>query len=315
MPTSITIGSGKDYETAQLAVDALSGSDQGGTVVADCFGDCGATLSLSGVFSNPWVFQTSGVTYDFTAGTEDLLATLNRVTKTTSSHITIQDIKITTGNNFAVALTLSADNAIIQRYRLIAGASAAGRSVTTVQPNTFLRNFVESGGTDTSSVGFGDGCNVNNPVVFGASDKGVEGAGSVGVHFITDMLSFGNVGQDIEASVFTVATSATQDVSGGTLSGYTSAELVDFAGRDYRTKSTSFLATAGTGGSFIGCALESGGGEVTVTDTSNNSESLSNFDSIQIGEFSFDVKVETNINGQYLATNINGVYYSTNLNG
>ena len=263
----ITVGSGHtspSYATAQLAYDALSGSDQGGTVVADCLGDCGATFSASGVAANDWVFQTQGVTYDGT--NEASLAVMNRVTITATSLITIQDMMITTGNNFFIPLVISADNNVIQRYRLIGGTNAVGRDITTVQPNTFIRNGVESGGIDVSSIRFADGCNTNNLIIFGGSDKGVEGHSSVGVHFITDTFSFGNASQDIESGVFTVTNCATEDVSGAANTGYTSAELVDFAGNDFRTKASSSLATLGTGGSFIGAFLEASGG-VTVTAT------------------------------------------------
>jgi hypothetical protein len=262
MPT-IAVGAGQTYATRQLAFDTLSGSDQGGTVIAQMYGDDTSTFTASGVPVNPWEFEDNTTVYGFTSATESLLPKLNATT-IQSENITFRNVLFQPSNNFVVALTVSADNVVIENYRLIAGTSANGRSITTAQSNTFIRNGVESGGVDVSTIGFADGCNVNNVIKFGGSDKGAEGAGSTGVHFITDCFSFGNTGDDIEASVFTVATSATEDVSGGTLSGYTSSELVDFAGGDYRTKATSFLATAGTGGSFIGAALEASS-SLTVT--------------------------------------------------
>ncbi len=47
--------------------------------------------------------------------------------------------------------------------------------------------------------------------------------------------------------------------SNNTLNTDTTLEMVNFAGNDFRIKSTSTLATAGSGGSFIGAFLESGG--------------------------------------------------------
>lgn len=57
----------------------------------------------------------------------------------------------------------------------------------------------------------------------------------------------------------------------------TTADFVDFANDDFRTASSSALATAGVGGTFIGYALESGGGEAVVVDEiTSNTESTSN---------------------------------------
>jgi hypothetical protein len=64
---------------------------------------------------------------------------------------------------------------------------------------------------------------------------------------------------------------ASQDntaVGGNSLQNRTTADLVDYAGGDYRTAASSALATAGEGGTFIGFALESGGsGETIVLDS------------------------------------------------
>jgi hypothetical protein len=53
--------------------------------------------------------------------------------------------------------------------------------------------------------------------------------------------------------------------SNNTLNTDTTLEMVNFAGGDYRIKSTSTLATAGQGGTFIGAFLEAGGGGSTLT--------------------------------------------------
>ena len=56
----------------------------------------------------------------------------------------------------------------------------------------------------------------------------------------------------------------------------TTADLVNYAGGDLRTASGSALATAGSGGGFIGAFLESGGAAIEVTPNSINSVSTSN---------------------------------------
>ena len=50
-----------------------------------------------------------------------------------------------------------------------------------------------------------------------------------------------------------------------TVNNDTTLEMVNFAGGDYRIKSTSSLATAGSGGTFIGAFLEAGGSGISVT--------------------------------------------------
>lgn len=80
----------------------------------------------------------------------------------------------------------------------------------------------------------------------------------------------------------TVTSSATGDynasdsdptnVPGGNSVSATTADLVDYAGGDYRTKASSSLATAGSAGTFIGAFLEESGGGTTVEiPTLNNS--------------------------------------------
>jgi hypothetical protein len=54
------------------------------------------------------------------------------------------------------------------------------------------------------------------------------------------------------------------NVPGGNSIAATTADLVDYAGGDYRTKLSSSLATAGSGGTFIGAFLEESGGGTTV---------------------------------------------------
>ncbi len=56
------------------------------------------------------------------------------------------------------------------------------------------------------------------------------------------------------------AGSDTTTIGTSPLNNRTTADLADYANDDYRTASASALATAGSGGTFIGYALESGGG-------------------------------------------------------
>ena len=119
------------------------------------------------------------------------------------------------------------------------------------------------GGIDVIFGGFGTGVKLTNGLIFGGGDKGVEAGGSPNI-LITDVFAFNNVGDDYDSgSTITLVNTASEDLTGD-FTGYTSSELVDFAGGDYRTKAASDLATLGSGGSFIGAFLEVSSG-VTVT--------------------------------------------------
>jgi hypothetical protein len=59
------------------------------------------------------------------------------------------------------------------------------------------------------------------------------------------------------------ASNDTSSPGANSVDNITTADLVDYAGGDYRTKASSSLATAGSGGTFIGAFLEESGGEPT----------------------------------------------------
>lgn len=262
MPT-ITIGAGKTYVDLPTAWAALAGSDQGSDVIGQCTGNVGA-LPVGNAM-NKWILETEGVLYDFTGTTEDLLATvLNPVLDKTSA-ITIRHMKVTTSNNFVMAVILSTANNHVEYCRIIGGNNASAMSVNqNIASTQYNNNVITLGASpaaaiDVIAVGFGDGCISDHNLVAGGTDKGVEGAGSVGIHLISYMFSILNTGADIETSVFTVTDSATQDLTGN-LTGYTKAECVDFDNRDYRTKAISDLADVN--GDFVGVALEPSGGGI-----------------------------------------------------
>jgi len=267
----------QDYATLDLWNAGEGGVDpgEGFKSIATCYGDCGTTTAINGAFIRGAIIQGS-IEYD--GSNESALPIVDRLSISTSG-IVIRDCYIKTNSGSFNAISLSADNVEIYRNRIENTTTSLQAILTNGNyPNSKIHHNVISGGSDVNRVGSGNGCVTYSNIVFGGNDKGYEGGsgGSIGVQFITDTFSFGNAGQDIEPSNFTVATSATEDVSGGTLSGYTSAELFNFAGNDFRTKATSALATAGSGGSFIGAFLESGSG-ISITPTPiTSSESFGN---------------------------------------
>lgn len=286
MPT-VTVGTGKTYASPQAAWDALSASDQGGTVTALCDGEDYPALDISVDSLNPWVFKST-TTYDFTAATEDLLARINRVIigSAVTNNLTIEDVSVYSSNVFLIPWTCSANNARFNRL-IIQQSTFNTQTVANNAEmlNTIYTKCVVLGGADSVRSGFGHGAKKVNCIFANSSDKGVEGSGGSGINIAEDCFSFNNTGIDYDTGQMTITTSASEDTT-GTYTGYTSAECVDFAGRNYLLKSTSALATI-SGGSFVGVGVEASGG-VTVNPTLGTIEYTSN-DSVVTISGSIDI--------------------------
>ncbi len=259
MPTTVTVGDGHgtpDYTTAQLAWDDLSGSDQGGAVTMQCLGDCGVAFTPTGTPSNAWSMRTESIDYD---GTNDSsLATLTR--PTLSALIDVRHMHIDSNHAFIEALRLNSgwDEGVLEYCFLEHNNSPNGVDVITTGadlPNSVARFCVLDGGINGVDYGFAHELNCNNLTVFGAAGDGFEGNSTNGT--LTDCFAFNNTNNDF-INVTTV-TCASEDTTGDE-TGYGSSELVNFGTGDYRTKDSSDLATAGSGGSFIGAFLEPSSG-------------------------------------------------------
>ena len=261
MPDIISIvGNGHaspDYATLALYNAGDGGLDPGVgfTSIAECSGYLGAAANINGTFIRGAIIR-GDVAFD---GTNDsLLSSAERLTISSGSGINVEDLRIFTNNQYISALNYNADFIVMDRVVLdntTAGVNAIDINGTFT--NGHIRNFVARGGADAVMAGFNQGTNLTNGLIYGAVDKGVEGGGSTPM-VLTNIFAFNNGGQDIDsAGGFTLVDVATEDGT-GTYTGYTSAELVNLASGDLRTKSTSDLATLGT--PFIGAFLESGGG-------------------------------------------------------
>ena len=308
MPDIIsTVGIGKDYATLTLWNAGDGGLDPGVgfTAIAECSGYLGAAANINGTFIRGATIR-GDVVFD---GTNDsLLSNAERLTISSGSGINVEDLRIFTNNQFVSALNYNADFIVMDRVVIdntTTGVNALDINGTFI--NGHIRNFVARGGSDAVMAGYNQGANLTNGLIYGAADKGVEGGGSAPM-VLTNIFAFNNGGQDVDSvGGFTLVDVATED-STGTYTGYTNAELVDFAGGDLRTKSTSDLATLGT--PFIGAFLESGGGSgVSLTVTETKSSSLNN-SSIEILANLSIIVTETkspSINSSLLAISSQGV--------
>ena len=255
-----TVGNGHanpDYATLALWNAGEGGLDPGVgfTSIAECSGYLGSGANINGAFIRGAIIR-GDVTWD---GTNDSsLSSAERLVISAGSGINVQDLRIFTNNQFVSALNYNADFILMDRV-VFDNTTAAVNAIDINGgfTNGHIRNFVARGGADAVMAGFNQGTNLTNGLVYGAVDKGVEGGGSTPM-VLTNILAFNNGGQDIDsAGGITVIDCATEDLT-GTYTGYTDAELVDFANGNLQTKATSALATLGT--PFIGALLEASGG-------------------------------------------------------
>ena len=264
MAIFITVGLGygtPDHETAQIAWNTLSGSDQGDDVVMLCKGNCGTSFTPTGVAANNWSMRTDGVDYDGTNDTD--LAYINRVSL--QAKLDMRHFRVYSSSAFVSAVNINgtSDGSIYEDVFWEHNNSPSGVDVVQMSgtaPTSILRRAILSGGVNGIDYGYNYVLSTENITQFGATGDGFEGSGSNGTG--TDNFAFNNGANDYQ--LVTTVTCASEDLTGD-LTGYTSTELVDFAGKDYRTKLTSALATAGTGTAFVGAYLESGGGGITGT--------------------------------------------------
>ncbi len=283
-------GGSEDYATCDLCYAAESQTDDGNPLIMECLGDVGR-FSPTGPSINGVIIRTQGVTYD--GSNQSSLAQgdrfdFNATSANALAPIVVHDMYIDNrGQAFTRAVDVNVDFVTLFNLRVISlAANAPGLGVTVQCPNSSLSTSVISGGPDVVSWGFQDGMNIENVLIFGGGDKGLEASSSLAFE-IKDSFSTGNGGSDLDTGTVTITTCATGDTT-GTFTGYTTAELVDFASDDFRTKSISPLATLGTGGSFIGAFLESGGPTgVSITTT----EVLNSFSDSVTADISINVQL------------------------
>ena len=290
MPQVSGVGVGQTYTTLAAWVAAESGSDYGvgNPAIAEVTGSLGAGATVNGVFVRGFIIRAK-------TGEELNASNLSgasangpiiMASTTASSACVVKDITYESSFNFGVAgneitncqLTASSGTAIVLGARNVIGTGL----IFTGNPE---RCFDSSGGAGQTAV-------LNNCL-----SLGVTGSFSFVRGTFTNCLKLGGgtgyaaslTGSDHNASDDTTAPGA------NSLQNRTTADLVNFAGGDYRTASGSVLATAGLGGTFIGFALESSSGISLTVDSGTYSQAGNNT----------PLKAELNIlttSGSYLLT-------------
>ena len=245
-----------DYVSAQLAWDTLSGTDQGSDVVMLGSGDCGTAFNPTGTPVNNWSLRTEGIDYNGDPTVRAQLAYITRMVL--NVNLDISHFRITSNNAFFSSWTMGAGSdgsTFTNLYCEHPNASGVDViSLTGSCPNTTFEMNELIGGMNGIDYGFNFVLNVNRVTQLSAINDGFEGSGNNGL--ITNTFALLNGVNDFIS--VTTSTCASEDLTGD-FTGYTSAEFVDFASEDYRIRSNSFLATAGSGGGLIGAFLQAGG--------------------------------------------------------
>ena len=261
----------------------------------------GTSTTLSGDAPRGAIIYTLGVTYD--GSNQSSLATLSGNLTISGADITTQDLRI------GGAVGVLGANATLNRSRVLGGINY--NSTGTVGKS--LNNCVISRASSfVITYGAGDQGDINNCLMFGTTGTGVITGGGGGQNLRRNF-SFNNGNNDYQGETDSFITNASEDLTGSVgWRGYTSAELVNFAGDDFRTKSTSDLADDGAGG-FIGAFLEAGGGNDVILGVDNGTFALSGSDVLFMS-----ARVEQSLNGNYnlSGSNINfSIGYAINLDG
>ncbi len=282
MPRISLVGDGhggdEHYATFNLWWAAEKDIDYGSKIEAAGLGSVGGftpnTLSVHGA-----EVYTLGVEFD--GKNEDDLAYMTGHLQfdinasSQAAPITIRDLLLRQTNVWNICLYLHADYTTVTRVKVInPGSNTHSIRVDNSLPNSSISHSVIEGGLNGIFFGYNSGCPLNNITQYGATGSGLVATSNP--YGITDSLFTENGGADINTAGVT-STSATGDGTEGTINPYTTAELVDTSAKDYRTKVASTLATAGSGGSFIGAFLESAGAGISDTLACNAFLSSSQF--------------------------------------
>ncbi len=269
MPQVSKVGDGwggtQDYLTLADWITGESAVNYGSPAVADCKGNCGTGgVTIDATWPIAPEIRTSGVTWD--GSNTSLLAVLPRITAT--GPCSIHDVYILNNSQWYTTLSISSEG--VQADRILVEHVSNNNTDNIViggdYSTSYLRNFVSINGRNGVIAGYARGCEVRNGLITGAQTLALDGRVTAGANFVvSDVFAFGNVTDfDSDTSAYT-SFYATQDLTSPSgLTGFTSAELVDFTNKDYRVKSTSQLATAGTGGGVIGAFVEAGSGATLV---------------------------------------------------
>jgi hypothetical protein len=267
MPRVSLVGDGhggsEDYATLVLWWASESGIDYGSKIEAVGSGDCGlSTLMITGVTPNGYdIYAKTGEAFD---GTNEITCPQSGGVVLESDNGSFSGLACT-GSGSTKGMSQTGQDTVVEFNFITHDGTGDAANQNSAATNKIMRNNVIKGVGNFAFVANSNTFlnQLENNTVIGNSAWGILASNSSVL--IQNNFSFGHATNDINSNTGAFVTNATQDTSGNSgLTGFTSAELVDFANGDYRTKATSTLATAGTGSQgFIGAFLEAG--ELSIT--------------------------------------------------
>ena len=249
MPQISKVGDGwitPDYVDLATWQAAEAGVEYGiGTPAeAACKGFCGEG-NLNGTFPNGALVYTDNAIYDGTNDTQ--LATVNRL-KLNNAGIIAKHIKCLNTFTWDYALTSNGVGSYAQ-YCFVedtSGGTYGAVDVYGTGDGKVINCVIKTNSAQAFRVGYNRPYQIENNIVFGATGTALTKSGTTGQIARNNFFFSNAIDYGAKAAIF--ENNASQDLTGSSgLTGYTSAELVDFANGDYRVKSTSPLATAGVG--------------------------------------------------------------------
>tara|TARA_R110002096_G_scaffold66306_1_gene161363 strand:- start:21915 stop:23222 length:1308 start_codon:yes stop_codon:yes gene_type:complete len=279
MPRVSLVGAGhggsEDYATLTLWWAAESGIDYGSQIEAVLSGSIGSAVLSGAPVHGAAAYAKVGEEYD---GTNDTLCPQAGSVTVSGVNISIKQFRCFSSGTPS-SLTLSGQDSTADEMFIHKTTNGTAYNPGNTSTGRKLSKSVikcETGADYCQRISSNSFTyETENCLFFGADINGSAFSSASSPSKIeTNNFAFNNTGADYNdggGAVYT--TCASEDATGSSgLTGYTSAELVNFAGGDYRTKAISVLATAGTGPQgFIGAFLEASSGiSVTVTEALNS---------------------------------------------
>jgi hypothetical protein len=247
----------RDYASLNLWVSGKSAS--GVAEQAHCKGSCTtATLNITSGFAAGALIY-GDVEYD--GSNESVLAFANNRINITVANVIAQDLLISQSSNFLNTVDANGSGVVFRRCRIKhLGAHGASYAALKALNGGAAENCVAStAGARITNHSFNNPLTFSNCLFFGSTGIGVGPIYST-FQTVINCFSFNNAGDDFFGANPADETfnCASEDLTGN-VTGYTSAECVDFANNDFRIKSTSDLHALN-----IGAFFESAGG-VAIT--------------------------------------------------
>ena len=290
MPTVITKTvkpSGGDYSLVSTAVaaipaDMVAADEQWDIVVFEQVGGYLDGFDMPSITTDatryPRIIANPGDEYDNTTDTGSFLTAFRNfdgvITANSCNNLVTDGIGFkNTGTVSARAFSSVSNNITLSKVYGFTSAAYYVFDFNNAMDTTLLNCITEGGTRGVHTQNFSSGT-ITNHLSIDNTEQGFQKGSSSNLWVIKNALYLGpgawTLGSGWLAGTDYNASSDTTAVGANSLQNRTTADLVDYAGNDYRTKSSSALATAGEGGTFIGYKLEASSGiEATVTEILN----------------------------------------------